>query len=258
MSFLIAHRGHSARAPENTMAAFRAAADAGFGWIETDVDLLGDGTAVLIHDATLERTTDAVGPVAELIRTDLAGIDAGSWFSSAHAGQRVPQLGELIELAEVRGLNLNLELKLSDPTPRRTTRFLEAVAGQLERLTPEREVIVSSFDHELLAAFHRAAPGYATACLFEPLQMAPWSRRSVWREAVRSTGATWVHPHHRDLNRATVRMLHAEGLGVNTWTVNDRGRSRKLAAWGVRGMCTDGPERVIRQFVRIPAGRDVV
>ena len=76
-----------------------------------------------------------------------------------------------------------------------------------------------------------------------------------WREAVRSTGATWVHPHHRDLSRATVRLLHAEGLGVNTWTVNDRGRSRKLAAWGVRGMCTDGPERVIRQFARIPAGR---
>ncbi|WP_165168521.1 glycerophosphodiester phosphodiesterase family protein [Rothia uropygialis] len=245
MSFLIAHRGHSAKAPENTVAAFRAAADAGFQWIETDADMLADGTIVLIHDSSFKRTGKVAARVSASQIEDLAEIDVGRWFSQSFADTRVPTLRDLVDLMNSTGLNVNLELKLTDPNPERIGTYIHAVTRELERVEPRGDkprVIVSSFNHPLLATLHLAVPRLRLACLFERSRFTLTSRHSGWREIAHSTGATYVHPHHRELNERIVEWIHSEGLEINTWTVNNPGRAAELAGWGVDGICTDGPK----------------
>jgi glycerophosphoryl diester phosphodiesterase len=240
MAQLIAHRGRSACAPENTMAAFEAALAAGFTWIETDVDLLADGTPALLHDGTLDRTTDGAGPLAALERPELQEHDAGSWFSAAFSSERVPLLSDLTGLMARTGLCANLELKLSDPAPQRVEQLLEAVAGEMEGLAAKEGspgVVISSFDHELLARLReRTGPAASLAPLLEPGALA-----GSWRRAADATGADRVHPHHADLTPRLADELHEAGLRIAAWTINDPERARALAGWGVEGICTDGP-----------------
>ena len=108
---VIAHRGLSARAPENTLAAFRAAAGAGVPWVECDVQLTADGHAVLLHDETLDRTTDGTGRLADTPLAGLRGLDAGGWFDAAFAGESIPALSEALDLLAALGLGVNLEIK---------------------------------------------------------------------------------------------------------------------------------------------------
>ncbi len=226
------------------MVAFRAAERAGFPWVETDADLLGDGTVVLIHDPTFKRTARSPERVSEAVASDLETLDAGSWFSEEYLNVRVPRLDELVGLMLDTDLNVNIELKLTDPTPERMEEYLTGLGRSLRRLpAAERgeRIIISSFNHQLLAACHIRLPEFPVACLFERGRFAPFNRHSVWREAARSTGATFVHPGHRELTADIVRKIHEEGLRVNTWTVNDPARAAQLASWGVEGICTDGP-----------------
>lgn len=226
------------------MVAFRAAEKAGFPWVETDADLLGDGTVVLIHDPTFKRTTRNPERVSEAVASDLETLDAGSWFSEEFLNVRIPRLDELVGLMLDTNLNVNIELKLTDPSPERIEEYLTAMGRSLRRLpAAERgtRIIISSFNHQLLAAFHIRLPEFPVACLFERGRFAPFNRHSVWRDAARSTGATFVHPGHRELTADIVRKIHDEGLRVNTWTVNDPARAAQLAEWGVEGICTDGP-----------------
>lgn len=244
VSFLIAHRGYSAKAPENTLPAFQAAADAGFTWVETDADMLADGTVVLVHDSSFKRTGGNPARVSRSRLEDLTDLDVGGWFGSDFIGTRVPTLHDLVDLMNGTGLSVNLELKLSDPTAERVETYVRAVARELKRITAapgDQRVIVSSFNHRILAAFHLVEPGIDLACLFERSRFAPLNRHSVWRDAAYATGATYVHPHHRELTERIVQRIHEEGLEINTWTVNSPRRAATLASWGVQGICTDGP-----------------
>lgn len=250
VSFLIAHRGHSSKAPENTMAAFESAVDAGFTWIETDADMLEDGTVVLVHDASFRRTGRTSARVSTSTSEDLPGIDVGRWFSARYANSRVPTLANLVDLMNQTGLSANVELKLSDPTPERIDDYIDTLIRGLKRLDPEslrNRVIISSFNHRLLAALHLAAPQLRLGCLFERSRFAPLKRHSVWRNAAWATGAEFIHPHHRELTRKIVTLIRAEGFGVNTWTVNNPRRAARLARWGVGGICTDGPKGMTPQ-----------
>ncbi|MCP3426465.1 hypothetical protein NBM05_10755 [Rothia sp. AR01] len=260
MSQLVAHRGRSARAPENTLAAFEAALTADFEWIETDVDLLADGVPVLIHDSTLDRTTDGAGPVSAATSRSLRHRDAGSWFSADFAGERLPLLADLTDLMARTGLSANLELKLSHPTPERVERCLDAVVEELEGLAgasrsgevgggpgapgpgapaPEEGpgVVISSFDHALLAGLRERSAGAVLAPLFHAGELA-----DGWRRAADAVGAQRIHPHHADLDPLLVETLLDAGLGISAWTVNAPERARLLSEWGVGSICTDGPE----------------
>ena len=129
-----AHRGMSALAPENTLAAFALCAEHGVRWFELDVDVLADGTVVVVHDTTLDRTTDRGGAYHGLSAADLAGIDCGSWFSAAFAGEPLPTLPQVVALMNESGLNANVELKSTDR--RRAGALVAAVARDLEALDP--------------------------------------------------------------------------------------------------------------------------
>lgn len=224
-----AHRGASALAPENTLAAFALAAAVGADGLELDIHLSHDGFPVVLHDDTLDRTTDGDGPVERWRLEDLQELDAGSWFSADYAGETLPTLLEVLAMFAGH-LRLNLEVK-------------DARAGlavlDLLRDFPEADVLVSSFDRELLKVLRRAAPELPLAVLLD---------RDDWHRALAlavELGAVAFHPRADLVNRPMLTACRAAGLVVNVWTVDAPDAVRRLVRLGVDGLFANDPERVM-------------
>ena len=231
---IFAHRGLNRVAPENTLPAFHAAADAGVEWMETDVDLSADGVPVIMHDSTLHRTTNLQGRLNAHSWEELRRADAGSWFSPEYAGTRLPTLTQLVDLVNQRGLNLNLELKPHESGKAGTVSLIETVIAELGRLHPERGVIVSSFSPLTLYHFHERAPLYPLGMLWEDATLGP-----DWKSVLEMVGATHAHIEDRSATPEVVGDLREAGFGVNVWTVNDPQRAQDLFRWGCTGVFSD-------------------
>lgn len=231
---LYAHRGLSSLAPENTLAAVRAAAEHGLSWIEVDLDVLADGTVVVLHDSTLDRTTNRSGRYDALVAADLEGIDAGGWFAPRFAGEPLPTLPALLETVRAAGLHVNLELKSNEAGGARSLLLIEQVAAQLDALEPGVEVLVSSFNHLLLHLFKQRAPQVPVACLYETATL-----HDDWRSTMELTGAEHIHLEDAGLRREAVAAAREAGYGVSVWTVNSRARANELLNWGVTGIFSD-------------------
>lgn len=231
---VFAHRGLCSRAPENTLAAFELAADYGAAWIETDVDIIADDTPIIIHDTTLDRTTDRTGSIYSLTMADLAEIDAGSWYGSEFAEARIPTLAQVIDFVNARQINANIEIKQNEQGAARTTLLVDIVAQELERLDPERQVIISSFSQPLLWTFHQRHPQYAVGVLYETVAL-----YDDWLSVLEFCGASYIHPEDTSLTRERVAAFRDAGYGVNVWTVNDADRAQQLYDWGCTGVFTD-------------------
>jgi glycerophosphoryl diester phosphodiesterase len=229
---VVAHRGASGSAPENTLAAFREAMAHGARAIECDVHLSADGAVVVIHDATLERTTDGQGRVAEQRLTVLKTLDAGRWMAPAFAGERIPELSELLDLVDER-LLLFIELKAGDRLAERVAAVLGARGGG--------NVVLLSFDPEQLVHVKRLLPGVPTMLLARrEAQEAP-----AWIvDTAVAARAMVVGVERGGLDAAFVEAAHRAGLGVFAWTVNSVEEARRLAALGVDGLVTDHPARI--------------
>lgn len=239
----IAHRGASAHAPENTLAAFKEAIRLGADLIECDVHLSADDVPVIIHDDTVERTTNGRGAVAALACARLRRLDAGAWFSPRFRGERIPTLEEALECARGR-CGLNIEIK--GPSGRRRanpsaaasvaglSRVARAVAGALRRTGFRDPVIVSSFSASALRAARAHMPHVRLG------HLASRSLRGL-RAAHRRLGLYAVHPHVRLAASRRVRLAHRLGLVVLFWTVNDVPLMRRLLALGCDGLMTDDP-----------------
>lgn len=231
---IFAHRGLSSVAPENTLVAIGSCAENKVKWFETDVDILGDGTPVVIHDTHLDRTTNRTGSIYNLSAADLKGIDAGAWFGREYRGQKLPTLAQLVELMNKKELNGNIELKPNGQGAEKALELIDAVIAELGKLDDDREVVISSFDHLALAEFKRRAPQYRVAALMTPEMLA-----TNWRSTLELLGAEVVHPDHAALTRENVKALKDAGYEINAWTVNTRGRANELLNWGVDGIITD-------------------
>ena len=231
---VFAHRGLNRLAPENTMPAFELAADAGLTWFETDVDIIADGTVVVIHDSTLDRTTNRTGSVNAISAHDLPSIDAGSWFSSHYAGTPLPTLRELVTFMNERKMNGNIELKQHELGKDSTLRMIDSVIADLDNLDADREVIISSFSPLVLAHFHERAPQYAIGMLWETCAL-----YDDWLSVLEMTGSTYVHPEDVGLTQTRVQSFIDAGYGVNVWTVNANDRANQLFNWGCTGVFTD-------------------
>lgn len=229
---VIAHRGASRVAPENTLSAFREAARQGARWIEFDVSLLGDGTPVIHHDGTLDRCSDGTGPLAALSAADLAGIDAGGWRGAAFAGEPVPTLDQALGLIDGLGLSANLEMKLHDRDP---GAMAGAVAAALARhpWTATR-IVVSSFELAALAALADRMPEQPLAVLYE----AP---AADWPEVLRGLRARSLHIDHRHLDTAILARARTEGFRVRVYTINEPARVARWRTAGLTGVITDHP-----------------
>lgn len=231
---VIGHRGAAALAPENTWAGFDLALELGVDAIETDIQATADGVLVLIHDHTLDRTTDGTGPVAEMAWAAMRKLDVGSWFDARFAGAHMPRLDET--LARYGGqTHLALEIK----APGIEERVLEAIRqyGLLTRVT------VTSFDWDVVCSVKRACPEAHVG----------WLARDVSPEAVdRAVGAGLDQfcPLAPAVTRERVARWKALGLEVRAWGVRDVELMERAIEAGVDGMTVDFPHLLLEALGR--------
>jgi len=228
---IIAHRGASGSAPENTLAAVELALEHGADRVEVDLRRTADGALVLLHDPTPRRTTDvgperAGDPVDSFSLAALRRLDAGSWFDVRFAGQRVPVLGELLEL--VRG-RAGVHLELKDPA--RHPGVERQVVAALGR---DDDVLVQSFDHASMRRLHALAPDVPVALLVEERPDADLLRAAAGFAAE-------VNPALAAVDADVVTTLREHGLRTSVWTVDAADDLRRVAALGVDGIITDEP-----------------
>ncbi|MEL7977260.1 glycerophosphodiester phosphodiesterase family protein [Isoptericola sp. F-RaC21] len=229
---VVAHRGASADAPQNTLAAFDAAGRAGAAMIEIDVHLSADGVPMVIHDGTVDATTDGSGEVRTLTRDELQALDAGAWFGSRFAGQRIPTLSEVLDVVSQHpGLGVLCEYK-----GRWTA---EDVAATMRVLDDERlagRLVVQGFDPTTVAALRDVAPQVPRSLLVEHPRDDLSALLTELDAAAVSPGAALVAD-----DPGLVPAAHAAGLQVFGWTANDEDTWRLLVDAGVDGIITDRP-----------------
>jgi len=231
---ILGHRGASHAAPQNTLAAFRKAAEVGADGVELDVHLSADGVPVVIHDARVDATTDGSGAVAELTLAQLKTLDAGVRFDPAFAGERIPTLEEVLAAIGQR-LIINIELKAF---ARRDAALELAVVTLVRRLGLADRVWFSSFKPYALAQARSLAPEIPCGLLYDALGIGTRLLRPI-------TPHEALHPHHGLLSKARIQRAHERGLWVATWTVDDVARAKTLAEWGVDALITNEPERLV-------------
>jgi glycerophosphoryl diester phosphodiesterase len=234
-----AHRGAPRYAPENTLASFRTALDDGVESIECDVQRTKDGHPVVIHDQTVDRTTDGHGPVGSFTLDELRRLDAGRWFAPAFAGERIPLLDEVLTLVGTRAL-LRVEIK-NAPT---AYRGIEAqVLDAVRRHGLEDDVMVTSFDHECVRTVRTLSPRSATGIIFT-------GRLIDAPAAARAAGANAVCMNWAYVTEAGVAQAHREGLLVYAWPVDDDGRFRHCRECGVDGVTSNDHRLFARWLAR--------
>jgi glycerophosphoryl diester phosphodiesterase len=223
----IAHRGASAYAPENTLAAFEHALRLGAQAVEFDVRLSADRVPVVLHDATLERTTNGRGPVGGLTLKELQRLDAGAWYGPAFAGQRIPTLAEALSaLGTARSI---IELKDAiDP---------RELIGTLDRQQALERAAVISFEPALLAPLRQASRALQIGLLAEH-----WDQRLP--ERAQAMGAAVLILAVEILAPARVQAAEEAGLELWTYTANDVGLVAACAAMGATGIITDQPDLI--------------
>jgi glycerophosphoryl diester phosphodiesterase len=227
----VAHRGDSARAPENTLPAYRKALRLGVTRLEMDVQFTSDGTPVLMHDLTVTRTTDGTGRLAALSLAQVRALDAGSWFSEGYAGVKVPTLYEVLDYGRTRGARFLVELK-TRPTPQQMDAFLNRFRwlGLLDR------VRVTSFDEQTILDVRAAQPGLATAIIDNPVYRAP--------DSVLRYGNTYV-VHFWSVTEERAARWRSAGIEIRPWTVDSVSGWRRMAYDKAGPVITNRPQRYL-------------
>lgn len=229
---LIAHRCGGALAPENTLAGLRIAARLGVKAVEFDAMLSRDGVPVLVHDETLERTTNGRGRVAETSAADLGALDAGVRHHRAYAGEPVPTLAAALALCDELQLAVNLEIKPSAGQDVLTGHAVAALAGAR---VPRAGLILSSFSAVALAAAAEMAPELSRALLVETLP-------ADWAQQLRQQGCIALHAEAQTLDHDLARAVVAAGVPLACYTVNQRCEADALFALGVAAVFSDRPD----------------
>lgn len=232
MTQIWAHRGASLYAPENTLPAFELAISQGADGVELDVQLSADGSLVVIHDETLDRTTSGTGKVADLTLAELKALDAGSW-RPGFAGVRIPTLSEALDLLAPTALTVNIELKNSEePYPGMEEKVLAAVKA----FNLEHRVVLSSFNHYSLHRLAALGAVSELAAIYTDPLFRPW-------RYARDLGVRAIHPPLLCVfGRAFVRKAHERGVAVRPWVVNGSGSLLRMFRYGVDAVFTDAPD----------------
>ena len=226
----IAHRGAGRLAPENTLAAFRLGAHHGYRMFECDAKLSADGIPFLLHDATLDRTTDGQGIAGDRTWHDLSRLDAGAWHSRAYAGEPIPTLERLARYCLANRFFLNIEIK---PTPGSERLTGEVVAQQALRLwAGQVPPLLTSFRPAALEGAMAVAPVLPRGLLLDTLP-------ANWLETAMALGCAAVVCNQALWDSATVARVHQAGMKCLSYTVNDEWAAERLTGLGTDGIITD-------------------
>lgn len=225
---VIAHRGASSYAPENTFPSFDLAVRMGADALETDVRVSKDGVLLLLHDALLDRTTDGRGPVSEKTWAELQACDAGGWFDRRFAGARLPNLTEFLK-RYAGGAHLALEVK----APAIELQVIEAL-GRI----PEDQFTITAFEFETLVTFKRLRPSLRAGWLTRDLGIEQIER-------VLAIGAEQICPAAGRVTPELVALAHRSGLNVRAWGVSDEALMVRAVQAGVDGMTINFPDKLI-------------
>lgn len=278
---VIAHRGASAYAPENTMAAFRLAHEMGADWFELDCTLTKDGEVLVIHDDTVDRTTPAEGHVWDMELAELQTLDAGSWKDARFAAERLPTLDETLDFAKGR-LGVYIEVKGSDDdreleskilalaenhptlTPDLTKKMMTlieesgsrnlALSRRVIELVRERgmsgEVVVQSFSPIVCAVVRVEAPELRVEFLSgtKADDYAAFEQKLRWAYLL---GVDGFNTNVEAVTPGRLALLHGSGKTVAVWTVNSKPEWRRLAGWGVDALITDRPDACMETLEEI-------
>jgi glycerophosphoryl diester phosphodiesterase len=235
---VFAHRGASAYAPENTLPAFQLALDQNADGIELDVTLSADGQIVVIHDATIDRTTNGKGPVKRMSYAAIRQFDAGRWFGEAFTGIHIPTLDEVLTLVGDRTIT-NIEIKpFYFPMRKLTGKVAEAV----RRHGMENRVILSSFNPRALVMIHKLLPSVPVGLLLMPGGLGTLVKSLFGR----SVPYRSLHPHYSAVTPEMIQDAGEMGYKIFAYTVNQAEDMRQLFEMGIDGIITNDPPLAIR------------
>ncbi len=241
---IVAHRGGGTLAPENPLAPIRKSRSLGFAAVEFDVMLASDGVPVLIHDETLERTTNGSGSVALIDSGALAHLDAGRWFAPEFAGEAVPLFAEAAALCIELGLWTNVEIKPAKGAERATGRAVAALSAGLWRNALSAPLL-SSFSVEALEAARETAPSLPRALLVGEIPR-------NWRARLAALACVSLHCDYRKLKLEQVESVREAGYALLCYTVNEVETARLLFEWGVDAIFTDRLDLFGPDFFGLP------
>ncbi|MEN8653421.1 glycerophosphodiester phosphodiesterase family protein [Streptomyces sp. 21So2-11] len=248
---VIAHRGASAYAPENTLAAVDAADRLGIDWVENDVQRTRDGELVVVHDDSLARTTDveqlfpgrAPWKIKDFTAAEIAKLDAGSWFGHAYAGARVPTLKQYLNRVDRNHQKLLLEIKVPALYPgieRDTLRVLRQ-EGWLDRRHVKHSLVIQGFGADSVKEVHRQRPDLTTGFLGTPA-VADLPEYAAFTDQINPTHTSLTADYVTAVHK--LKGVHGRKLRVNTWTVNDAAGAVRVRDFGVDGIITNTPDVV--------------
>jgi glycerophosphoryl diester phosphodiesterase len=233
---IIAHRGASEQAPENTMAAFKRAMELGAGGIELDVHLSKDSHLVVTHDEQVDRTSNGKGLVRDKTLSELKSLDFGSWFSESFKGEKILELHEILELIRDWDGILNIEIKNG---PIFYPGIENAVSKAIAKFNRLQSTIVSSFNHYSLVEIRKINPAVRTAPLYMAGLFEPW-------EYARRIGACAIHPLFYNIVPDVMMGCKMNGIMVNPFTVDQPEYIKAMVAAGVDGIITNVPDIAIK------------
>ncbi|MCQ6557517.1 glycerophosphodiester phosphodiesterase [Paenibacillus mendelii] len=237
MTYIVAHRGWSGAAPENTIAAFKLAlTEPGIACIEFDVHLSKDGIPVVIHDHTLDRTTNGTGFVQSLTYEELQSLDAGSWFAPQFSNEKIPSLEEVLQLTKGR-CKLAVELK-------KALHMYEGIEQKvidlILRYDMKDQVVLSSFDHESMKKVNEIDPAFTTGLIF-------LGKPTLLVEQLQYTGAKSVSIHHAYVTMELMEQMNAHGIDIGVWTVDDPAALAEiLHRYPEARITTNYPDRLLK------------
>ena len=235
-SKIIAHRGLSSLAPENTMAAIKLAAEHGVEWIEIDAIALGDGSIVIWHDNSIDRCSDGTGSMAEHSAQSITNLDCGSWFSQNYCGEKMLEIEPAIQLIQSLGLGLNLEIKLYENSA--ATVVAPVLEALLKHWQDFDKLIISSFDRAALDYCQLHAPQIQRGKLYREIP-------GNWQEELKQLAAGSLHCKYQHLTAQQAVAVKAQGYDLYCYTVNDPSAVSELWQWGIDAIITDYPQRFL-------------
>lgn len=234
LPFVIAHRGASAYAPENTIASFRKAYELGAEWVEFDVVLAACGEAIIFHDDELQRTTNGTGHIADFTYHQLREMDAGSWFNKKFVGEKIPCFIDVMHFLGEHHMSANIELKPAEGQGLALAKTILAIIEQ-QWPTTSPAPLLSSFDWQCLQHVRDINKDIALGLLVDQ-----WVEEAL--DMAEQLQCCSIHVNQKYLSEKIIADIKASGRLVLSYTVNDAERARQLKSWGVDAVFTDYPD----------------